>query len=30
MLGLSLGSRIQNESELEDYIEMIFNPSLRV
>ncbi len=30
MLGLSLGSRIQNETELEDYIEMIFNPSLRV
>jgi TetR/AcrR family transcriptional repressor of nem operon len=24
MLGLSLGSRIQNESQLEDYIEMIF------
>lgn len=25
MLGLSLGSRIQNETELEDYIETIFN-----
>ncbi|TVZ28043.1 TetR family transcriptional regulator [Gillisia sp. Hel_I_86] len=25
MLGLSLGSRIQNETQLEDYIEMTFN-----